>query len=171
MLSINLFTLLLVAFQTHLSLAVPVEGPVEALKPRTSLHTCAVLYNTDTQGVSAQRWFDNSFDLQAFGYNWTADGVFQGIAKADIETTGLPAGTVFTTPNKIGSYQFTAINTANPAVVNGQVNWNDPGKLSFIWGTTKFDTFSPGNTCVTIAVGFSPYGYATNYTCPFQCDS
>jgi len=38
-----IFTLLLVAFQTHLSLAVPVKGPVEAPKPRTSLHTCAVL--------------------------------------------------------------------------------------------------------------------------------
>jgi hypothetical protein len=72
--------------------------------------------------LSAQRWFDNSFDLQAFGYDWTANGVFQGIAKAEIETTSLPVGTVFTTQNYIGSYQFTAINTADPAVINGSVN-------------------------------------------------
>ncbi|KAN0103317.1 hypothetical protein V8E51_011630 [Hyaloscypha variabilis] len=159
----SLVLLLAALLHTQFSLAAPVvEGPVEVLRPRNPLHTCAVF---------AQRWFDNSFDLQAFGYDWTANGVFQGIAKAEIETTSLPVGTVFTTQNYIGSYQFTAINTADPAVINGSVNWNDPGKLSFIWGTEKFDTFSPGNTCVTIAVGFSPYGYATNYTCPFQCDS
>ncbi|PMD14789.1 hypothetical protein NA56DRAFT_754447 [Hyaloscypha hepaticicola] len=159
----KILTVLLITFlQTHLSLAVPVETAPETFKPRTALHTCSVF---------AQRWSDNSFDLQAFGYNWTANGVFQGIAKADIETTALPVGTVFTTENYIGSYQFTAVNTADPAVVNGQVDWNDPGKLSFQWGPTKFDTFSPGNTCITIAVGFSPYGWATNYTCPFLCDS
>jgi len=31
-----------------------------------------------------------------------------------------------------------------------------PAKLSFIWGTTKFEKkirFSPGNTCVTICCG------------------
>ena len=78
--------------------------------------------SSDIQPASAQRWFDNSFDLQAFGYDWTANGVFQGIAKADIETAPLPVGTVFTTQNYIGSYQFTAINTADPAVVNGKVN-------------------------------------------------
>jgi hypothetical protein len=43
----KLLTFLLATFiQTHLSLAVPVEGPVEATqshKPRTALHTCAVL--------------------------------------------------------------------------------------------------------------------------------
>jgi hypothetical protein len=71
---------------------------------------------------SVQRWFDNSFDLQAFGYNWTANGPFEGIAKADIETVTQPVGTVFTTLNNIGSFPVATTNVADPAVVNGQVN-------------------------------------------------
>jgi len=155
----KLLALLLVALlQTTLSLASPIQGPIEA----RTLHPCTIF---------AQRWFDNSFDLQAFGYDWTSTGTFEDIAKAEIETVTQPVGTVFTTSMNIGSHPIATTNVADPAVVNGKVNWNDPGKLSFQWGLTKFDTFSPGNTCVTIAVGFSPYGYATNYTCPFQCDS
>jgi hypothetical protein len=71
---------------------------------------------------SAQRWFDNSFDLQAFGYDWTATGTFEGIAKAEIETVTQPVGTVFTTSMNIGSHPVATTNVADPAVVNGQVN-------------------------------------------------
>jgi hypothetical protein len=75
-----------------------------------------------SQSSSAQRWFDNSFDLQAFGYNWTATGPFEGIAKADIETVTQPVGTVFTTLDNIGSYPIATTNVADPAVVNGQID-------------------------------------------------
>jgi hypothetical protein len=78
--------------------------------------------NPNIYPSSAQRWFDNSFDLEVFGYNWTANGVFQGIAKTGLETAPLPVGTVFTTPQPIGSYPVSTVNVADPAVVNGSVN-------------------------------------------------
>jgi len=74
--------------------------------------------------------------------------------------------------SNIGSHALVMTDVANPAVVNGVTNWNDPGKVSFVWGTETFNSYS-GAACIVVPVGDAgaAVGGATTYTCYYLCDS
>lgn len=71
--------------------------------------------------ASLQRWFDNSFDLTVYNYDWTANGPDLGPSPVGEETASLPVGTIVTT-SPLGSYPVVWVNVADPAVVNGSVD-------------------------------------------------
>lgn len=88
-------------------------------------------------------------------------------------------------PVQVGSYILQIIDTADPAVglyssmtilyftlIKIIGNSSDPGKLSFIWGTQTWDSFSAGNPCDVDPVGVNAiYGGSTNVECQWMCDS
>jgi len=68
---------------------------------------------------SVQRWYDNSFDLQAFGYDYTTTYDGGGPQITDTETVGPGAvGYVFSTDCNIGSYPVITTNVANPGLLS-----------------------------------------------------
>lgn len=59
------------------------------------------------------------------------------------------------------------IDTADPAPGNNF----DLGKLSFLWGSQSWDSFSPGSPCDVIPVGNNAQlGGSTNTECTYVCD-
>jgi len=127
-------------------------------KADTALHTCTVF---------VQRWYDNSLDVYVYGYAWTPTS--QGPANIiSVESVALSPGQSISATT--GSQQLVTTDVANPAVVNGATNWNDPGKLSFTWGSQAWD--STASQCSVIPVGRAGnlHGLPTNTTCTFSCD-
>jgi len=140
----------------QLALAKPVN-----IQPRSS-HNCTTF---------VQRWYDNSFDVSNYGYGWTPASTGPPQVSGAESAWGLTPGQ--TLASVIGSHDLILTDVANPAVVNGVTNWNDPGKVSFTWGTESFDSYSAGSSCRTVPVGDAgaAVGGATTYTCYFTCDS
>jgi len=68
-------------------------------------------------------------------------------------------------PYQFGSNILHIYNTANPVYVGLPAGTMDPGKLSFVWGSQKWDNFSPGNPCLNKASNAG-----LNSSCTFQCD-
>ncbi|PVH74650.1 hypothetical protein DL98DRAFT_519101, partial [Cadophora sp. DSE1049] len=68
-------------------------------------------------------------------------------------------------PYQFGSNILHIYNTANPVYVGLPAGTMDPGKLSFVWGSQKWDNFSPGSPCLNKA---STAGL--NSSCTFSCD-
>jgi len=144
-------------FRAQVALSKPID-----VQTRGTSHDCAVFI---------QRWYDNSFDVYDYGYAWTPAST--GPTNVGwVETgSGLAAGDAAT--STIGSNALIMTDVANPAVVDGATDWDDPGKLSFVWGTETWDTYSAGSPCTVIPVGYTGAlsGYPTNTTCYFTCDS
>jgi len=118
-----------------------------------------------------QRWYDSSFDISNYGYGWTPASTGPHQISGAESAWGLNPGD--TLASTIGSHALVMTDVANPAVVNGKVNWNDPGKVSFAWGTETFDSYSAGSPCLVVPVGTAgaAVGGATTYTCYYSCDS
>ncbi|KAL2065883.1 hypothetical protein VTL71DRAFT_3553 [Oculimacula yallundae] len=108
-----------------------------------ALHSC---------GVVVQRWGLDAWE--------TFDQYYESNGKEFFHqaTTGSTTPGDELVPVQVGSHKLHIYNTANP---NGA---HDPGKLSFVWGSLKFDTFSPGTPCTHNAYP------DVKFTCTFQCD-
>jgi len=118
---------------------------------RSSDHPCSVF---------VQRWFDNSFDV--YDYAFAPPAGIYGPYIITVESISLQAGEALP-PSTVGSHILNIINVANP------VSPNDPGQLSFSWGSTTWDSSS----CTVHPTGEvgAEYGAATTYSCDFACDA
>ncbi|CZT04795.1 uncharacterized protein RAG0_11121 [Rhynchosporium agropyri] len=113
-----------------------------------TLHPC---------GVVVQRWGLDSWETFDQYYESNGKEFFH---QATIGSTTPGEELV---PIQVGSNILHIYNTANP-VYDLPDGAHDPGKLSFVWGSTKFDSFSPGSPCTNNVFP------AVNFTCSFQCD-
>jgi hypothetical protein len=77
----------------------------------------------------AERWYDDSFDITYYNYNWQGDNPANPRALYTAESTALTAGS-YLPEYKLGSHVLSILDVANPAVVNGQKNVRKPFHLS-----------------------------------------
>ncbi|KAK0111018.1 hypothetical protein ONS95_001398 [Cadophora gregata] len=123
--------------------------PIATPTPKP-LHGCRVF---------VQRWGLNSWETFDTMYESNGKEIYN---QATIGST-TPGDELV--PYQLGSNILHIYNTANPVYVGLPAGTADPGKLSFAWGTQKWDNFSPGNPCVNMA---STAGL--NSSCTFSCD-
>ncbi|KAH6706562.1 hypothetical protein BKA61DRAFT_660335 [Leptodontidium sp. MPI-SDFR-AT-0119] len=126
--------------QTSTAVATPTPKP---------LHGC---------GVVVQRWGLDSWET--FDSYYESNGV-EFFHQATIGSTTPGEELV---PIQVGSNILHIYNTENPVYTGLPPGAHDPGKLSFEWGSQKWDSFSPGTPCTNNAFP------AVNFTCSFQCD-
>jgi len=151
-------------FQIHLTFALPATFLTTRVTP--SLHDCAVL---------VQRWDSNSFDVAYYSAaptsDWTWDYPYQtnfwNQESSDDESSAQGSQLV---PWQVGSNVLYITKTANPVTSDAPGGHEDPGKLSFTWGSDAFDT-SSGGPCLVAPVGEDwKIGGSTKYQCTFSCD-
>ncbi|KAH7333088.1 hypothetical protein BKA65DRAFT_39563 [Rhexocercosporidium sp. MPI-PUGE-AT-0058] len=109
-------------------------------------------------GVVVQRWGLDSYE--------TFDSYYESNGKEFFHqaTIGSTTPGEELVPIQVGSNILHIYNTENPVYTGLSPGAHDPGKLSFVWGSQKFDSFSAGTPCMNNAFP------AVNFTCSFQCD-
>ncbi|TVY88056.1 hypothetical protein LAWI1_G005000 [Lachnellula willkommii] len=151
-------------FQTHAAFALPTTSLTTRVT--SSLHACSVF---------VQRWDSNAFDVAYYSAaptsNWTWDYPYQtnfwNQESSDDESSAQGSQLV---PYQVGSNVLYITNTANPVTNDTAGGHDDPGELSFAWGSDTFNSFN-SSSCLVAAVGEDwKTGGATRYQCTFQCD-
>ncbi|KUJ13684.1 uncharacterized protein LY89DRAFT_145362 [Mollisia scopiformis] len=137
---------------------------VAEIETRSALHPCSVFI---------QRWCqdcEERFDVAYYNVTWTTPWNWPIAAFWNQESDEVNVPTVGSelVAVQVGSNILHIIDTADPAPGDN----NDPGKLSFVWGTDTWDSFSPGSPCDVGPVGTNAqYGGSTNYECEWLCDN
>ncbi|TVY83438.1 hypothetical protein LSUE1_G002147 [Lachnellula suecica] len=135
--------------------------PTTSLTPRNtpSLHACSVY---------VQRWTQTPLTAAPtsdWTWNYPYQTNFWNQESSDVESSSAGSQLV---PWQVGSNILYITNTANPVE---DAAHDDPGKLSFSWGSQSWDSFSSGSPCLVQAVGADwSIGGATQYECTFECD-
>jgi len=158
-LTIPLVLAIFTFFKAHLTFALPTTSLTTRVT--SSLHACSVF---------VQRWDSNSFDVAYYSaaptsdWTWSAGVNFWNQESSDDESSAQGSQLV---PWQVGSNVLYITNTANPVTNDAPGGHEDPGKLSFAWGSETFDSSS----CLVAPVGEDwKIGGATRYQCTFQCD-
>ena len=157
---LTIFTIFTI-FQTQPTFALPTTSLTTRVT--SSLHACSVF---------VQRWDDNSFDVAYYSAaptsDWTWDYPYQtNFWNQESEEDESSAQGSQLVPWQVGSNVLYITNTANPVTNDAPGGHEDPGELSFSWGSDTFDSSS----CLVSPVGEDwKIGGATRSQCTFQCD-
>lgn len=136
-------------------IAAPTVGSSEMTT--RALHPCS---------VEIQRWCtdcEERFDTYYYNayptspFNWPVTPWWTQTS-LNINTPGAGSELV---PIQVGSNVLHIVDYAEPT--NG-----DLGKLTFVWGSQSWDSFSPGNPCEVVPSG--TISQAIEYQCNYQCD-
>jgi hypothetical protein len=91
------------------------------------------------------KWFDSSFDIYIYNSSDTSTAFYDWDYIQTVESVPLTAPEELPVTT-MGSNQLVITDVANP------VNNDDPGKLSFAWGTETWESWT-GTQCTVIPVG------------------